>query len=68
MNIRWAILLILFCRGFSSAAQTVIQKNENGFTLLRNGQPYYVKGVGGEVNFDKMVEIGANSFRTWGVE
>jgi hypothetical protein len=27
-----------------------------------------VKGVGGEVNFDKMIAIGANSFRTWGVE
>jgi hypothetical protein len=50
------------------SAQTKVQSTDSGFVLLRNGSPYYVKGVGGEVNFDKMISIGANSFRTWGVE
>jgi len=49
-------------------AQTKVQKTELGYTLLRNGKPYYIKGVGGQINFDKMQEIGANSFRTWGPE
>jgi hypothetical protein len=49
-------------------AQTKILKTNTGFELIRNGKPYYVKGVGGQVNFDAMVAIGANSLRTWGVD
>ena len=60
-------LAVLFI-GFSISAQTKVQASDSGFVLLRNGSPYYVKGLGGEVNFDKMISIGANSFRTWGVE
>lgn len=51
-----------------SFAQTNVQKTNDGYVLLRDGKPYYIKGVGGEVNFDQMVAIGANSFRLWGVE
>jgi len=49
-------------------AQTKVEKTELGFQLIRNGAPYYVKGVGGEGNYEKMVQIGANSVRVWGVE
>jgi hypothetical protein len=49
-------------------AQTKVVKTNEGYQLMHNGAPYYVKGVGGQVNFDKMVAIGANSFRTWGVD
>ncbi|MFM2386144.1 MAG: hypothetical protein RL660_901 [Bacteroidota bacterium] len=63
------ILLTMCCFGsLVTNAQTTIQKTESGFQLMRNGQPYYVKGVGGIVNFDDMVAIGANSLRTWGVD
>jgi hypothetical protein len=68
MNIKMTLLLGCCLTALSSWGQVTIQKKENGFTLLRNGQPYYVKGVGGEVNFDKMVSIGANSLRTWGID
>ena len=53
---------------FSVAAQTKVVKTSNGFELQRNGKPYYIKGVGGDVNMEKIVAIGANSVRTWGVE
>ena len=36
--------------------------------LLRNGQPYYVIGAGGETHLNELVEIGGNSIRTWGSE
>jgi hypothetical protein len=49
-------------------AQTKVVKTHVGYQLLRDGKPYYVKGLGGEVNFDKMVEVGANSLRTWGID
>lgn len=43
-------------------------KQENGaWQLYRGGEPYYIKGVGGQVHLDKAVEYGANSVRTWGV-
>ncbi|MCX6280565.1 MAG: hypothetical protein NTU51_01215 [Bacteroidetes bacterium] len=35
---------------------------------MRNGAAYFVKGVGGEVNLDKVAEVGGNSIRLWGVE
>jgi Glycosyl hydrolases family 2, TIM barrel domain len=60
------ILVSIVCKQLH--AQTKIEKTSTGFQLLRNGKPYYVKGVGGQVNFDDMVKIGANSFRTWGID
>lgn len=60
-----ALLLSLHAR---LAAQTSIAKTDSGFVLIRNGQPYYVKGVGGTVNLPLAVAIGANSIRTWGIE
>ena len=61
-------VLIIFKFYGNGFAQTKIVKTDTGFNFMRNGSPYYVKGVGGEVNFDAMVAIGANSLRTWGVE
>jgi hypothetical protein len=63
-----ALVLMLLILATNCPAQTTVQKTALGYELIRNGKPYYVKGVGGQVNFDKMVEIGANSFRTWGVD
>ncbi len=67
-TIFFSVLLIfsfLFTEGFG---QTKISKSKNAYTLVRNGKPYYVKGLGGEVNLDKILEIGGNSIRTWGVD
>ncbi|MEM6263093.1 MAG: glycoside hydrolase family 2 TIM barrel-domain containing protein [Bacteroidota bacterium] len=45
-----------------------IRQETNGkWQLYRGGQPYYIKGVGGQVYLDRAVEYGANSVRTWGV-
>lgn len=46
----------------------VVGNLDLGFKLLRNGQPYYVKGVGGDVFMDKTVAAGGNSVRLWGAE
>ena len=62
------VLFIYFTFTATTFAQTVIKTTSEGFQLIRNGEPYYVKGVGGQVNFDQMVAVGANSLRTWGVD
>ena len=54
---------------YAQAVPVTIQKDAEGnWTLYRNNEPYYVKGVGGSVELDKAVSIGANSIRTWGID
>lgn len=45
-----------------------VVQSEKRFSLLRGGQPYFVKGVGGDQDLDELLAIGGNSFRTWGAE
>ena len=46
-----------------------VKQEANGqWQLYRGGQPYYIKGAGGNTHLDKIVEIGGNSFRTWSAD
>lgn len=71
---RWTLLWIAGWLLTSASLQaqpvhTEVGKNAAGeFTLLRNGQPYYVKGAGGSVYLKEVVASGGNSIRTWGTE
>ena len=42
-----------------------VQRTERGWTLLRDGSPYVIKGAGGHENLERLVEAGGNSIRTW---
>jgi hypothetical protein len=42
-----------------------IEKTKDGFQLIRNGQPYFIKGAGGTNYIEKLKEYGGNSIRTW---
>ena len=73
MRSLFTILFFCFLFGLSSFSQskyetTQIIKSENGFQLLRNGDPYYVKGAGGTKHFKELSDVGGNSIRTWGIE
>ena len=55
--------------GSDPVAATVQIVQQNGkWTLLRNGEPYYIKGIGGNTRLDEAAALGANSLRTWGSE
>jgi hypothetical protein len=43
-----------------------IQGEPGSFQLLRDGQPYFIKGAGGGTNFATLRRAGGNSVRTWG--
>lgn len=63
-------LLLLLLTGLSYAQQEgpikVELVQENGkWTLLRGGEPYFVRGVGGQDYLDQAAAYGANSLRTW---
>lgn len=36
--------------------------------LVRDGQPFVVRGVGGETRLELLASLGANSIRTWGTD
>jgi Glycosyl hydrolases family 2, TIM barrel domain len=65
---KFLLILMLCLNSAMLFGQVKIEKTITGYQLMRNGKPYYVKGVGGQVNFDEMVNVGANSFRTWGID
>jgi hypothetical protein len=69
MHIRILIILI-FCVGFLKAQpiKVKIEKNSNGYILLRNNEPYYIKGAGGDTNLDELIYLGGNSIRTWSAD
>jgi len=42
-----------------------IQRRGQRFELIRNGEPYFIKGAGGSGHLDELVKAGGNSIRTW---
>ena len=43
-------------------------KSNDGFRLVKDNKPYYIKGAGGYEHLDLLSKIGGNSIRTWGTE
>jgi hypothetical protein len=52
----------------SETSQTLVLNDGGAHRLIRNGQPYFVKGVGGHTNLAQLAAAGANSIRTWGAD
>jgi len=42
-----------------------IVRNGNAYQLLRDGQPYFIKGGGGYEHYDVLKQCGGNSIRVW---
>ncbi len=62
---------ILFVQNALSQAEkgpikVEIKEVDGKWQLYRGGEPYYIKGVGGQKYMDRAVAYGANSIRTWG--
>ena len=60
-----AVALLAASTAHASPVQLVQQ--EGSWSLTRNGQPFELRGVGGEQELPLLVDIGGTSFRTWGV-
>lgn len=68
-------VLSLWLGLFTSAAiaesnPSVVQVKQVGqaWKLIRNGQPYFIHGVGGDGSKKLLAQVGGNSIRTWGTE
>ena len=40
-----------------------VERNETGFQLIRNGEPFTIQGAGGDSHFKELAEIGGNTVR-----
>ena len=62
------IFIFIHSMALAQVVPVEIIKSDKGYELIREGKPYYIKGVGGLEYLEKAKEYGANSFRTWSTE
>ncbi len=52
----------------AAPGMTRLTQNGGKWQLLRDGKPYFIKGVGGDGSKAALKAAGGNSFRTWGAD
>jgi Glycosyl hydrolases family 2, TIM barrel domain len=45
-----------------------VVETSKGWELRRNGEPYFIRGAGGQGHLETLVDVGGNSIRTWGAD
>ncbi|MCJ7592382.1 MAG: DUF4038 domain-containing protein [Woeseiaceae bacterium] len=53
---------------FAEAIPVELRQTENGWQLLRGGEPYLIRGAGGAHSLRQLADAGANSVRTWNAD
>ncbi len=66
----WLLLLFIALpvTGQAKPVPVELRQAEQGWQLLRDGKPYFIKGAGGKDSLEQLVAAGANSIRTWGAD
>lgn len=71
MFVLFAVSKSFFGQGAQSEVRVIVKgaakpMESNGYTLTRNGQPFFIKGAGGASRYlDQAAADGANSIREW---
>ena len=64
-----ALFTTLMAYPLSASIKTEVVAYEGGYTLVRDGKPYLVRGAGtAGVPLSTITDRGGNSIRTWGIE
>jgi hypothetical protein len=71
MNLRLLLHsgLLLLISALAACAKPIpveLVESHGQHILLRDGEPYFIKGVGGSADLKLLAKIGGNSLRTWG--
>ena len=45
-----------------------LRLDDDGWQLLRGGEPYLIRGAGGDASLEELAAAGANSVRTWSID
>lgn len=57
-----------FAQQNSTVNKVDVVELDGQWSLRVNGEPFYIRGAGGEKHLDMLLECGGNTIRTWGVE
>ena len=72
MNRAALLVACLFAAGAGAAAaeptRVELRQSDRGWQLYRDGEPYFIRGAGGNSALDALVAAGGNSIRTWGAD
>jgi len=69
MDCGGAMVLVCLLASAGAPAGTVrVEQTGDGWQLQRDGQPYFVKGAGGDGSKQLLRDCGGNSIRTWGAD
>ncbi len=63
-----ALITLLPALTLADPTLTRIAASADGFELTRAGQPYFIRGAGGDAPKSLLKDSGGNSFRTWGAD
>ena len=63
-----AAISILPMVTMAEAIPVELRQTEEGWQLLRGGQPYFIKGAGGTGSLEQLAAAGGNSIRTWSTD
>jgi len=50
----------------AEAIPVELRQTDDGWQLVRGGEPYFIRGAGGDASLEALAAAGANSVRTWG--
>ncbi len=73
---RTATALVLLCASLAllpspASAEAIpveLRHTAQGWQLFRGGEPYFIRGAGGDGSLKQLAAAGANSVRTWGAD
>jgi hypothetical protein len=69
---RIALLALCACAlatgALAAPVRVELSRVGDGWQLLRGGEPYLVRGAGGDGSRELLASMGANSFRTWSAD
>lgn len=69
MNIRFTLIFLLHLNLlYAQVVPVSVEKNADGYTLIRNNEDYYIKGAGGSSHIKELQFLGGNSIRTWSAD
>jgi Glycosyl hydrolases family 2, TIM barrel domain len=52
----------------AAATDVQLRSTDQGWSLFRDGQPFFIQGAGGDASREILKECGGNSFRLWGAD
>jgi hypothetical protein len=63
-----AVMLLPVAEATAEPIPVEVRRTEQGWTLLRGGEPFRIKGAGGTGSLELLAAVGGNAIRTWGAE